>query len=199
LPGRRTTGADASGSDSASASAEAKPTAATELTCTDPVRASDTAATLQERFGDQARVETLHGPEGIEFAGVVLWPDDPARRLEVVLAEEGQRTVSSVGMSRTSAWRAAGLALGDPLARANEANGKPFKLWGFGWDYGGYVSDLAGGKLAALPGGCRVVMDLGPSEDADVPDALIGEVELSSDDPRLAAAGVTIYELSLAF
>ena len=169
------------------------------LTCSDPVRPTDTAASLQERYGDEARIETLHGPEGIEFPGLVLWPDNPLRRLEVVFAEEGPRAVSSIGLSSGSEWRAAGLAIGHPLARANAANGKPFKLWGFSWDYGGYVSDLAGGKLAALPGGCRVVMRLGPHEGAEVPDALIGEVELSSDDPRLEAAGVTIEELSLAF
>jgi hypothetical protein len=183
----------------ASGTGDAEPAPTTELTCSDPVGPRDTAASLQERYGDQARAETLHGPEGIEFPGLVLWPDDPARRIEVVFAEEGQRTVSSVDLSGMSAFRVAGLAIGDPLARANAANGKPFKLWGFSWDYGGYVSDLEGGKLAALPGGCRVVMRVDPHEDAEVPDALVGEVELSSDDPRLEAAGVTIEELSLAF
>jgi hypothetical protein len=183
----------------ASATIEAAPAPATEISCSDPVRPSDTAASLQERYGDQARTETLYGPEGDEIPGLVLWPDDPARRIEVVFAEEGQRTVSSVGLSRTSAWRVAGLAIGDPLARATVANGKPFKFWGFSWDYGGNVSDLEGGKLAALPGGCRVFMTVGPREDAELPDALLGEVKLSSDDPRLEAAGVTIEELSLAF
>jgi hypothetical protein len=169
------------------------------LTCADPIRPSDTAASLQQRFGNQARIETLHGPEGIEFPGLVLWPEDPARRLEVAFAEEEPRAVSSITPSPVSAWRVAGLAIGDPLARASEANGKPFKLWGFSWDYGGYVSDLQGGKLAALPGGCRVVLRVGPRGDAEVPDALVGEVELSSDDPRLEAVGVAIEELSLAF
>jgi hypothetical protein len=172
---------------------------ATELTCSDPVRPTDTAASLQERYGDQARLETLYGPEGTEFAGLVLWPEDPARRLEVVFAEEGQRTVSSIGLGQGSTWRLSGLALGDALVRANAANGKPFKLWGFGWDYGGYVSDLAGGNLAELPGGCRVSARLGLREDAEVPDALMGDKELSSDDPRLEAAAVTIVELLLVF
>jgi hypothetical protein len=183
----------------APAKPEAAPAAASELTCSDPVRATDTLASLQQRFGDRARTETLYGAEGIEFPGLVLWPDDPGRRIEVAFIEDGQRTVSSVGLSSRSKWRVAGLAIGDPLARAEEANGKPFKLWGFSWDYGGYASDLGGGTLAALPGGCRVVLRLGSREGGEVPDALIGEVELSSDDPRLEAAGVAIEELSLAF
>jgi hypothetical protein len=190
------------GSETAAATSAAvstKPAADTELTCSGPIEPGDTATSLQKRYGEQARLETLSGAEGIEFPGLVLWPDDPSRRIEVAFAEEGQRTVSSAGLAGTSAWRVAGLALGDPLVRATEANGKPFKLWGFSWDYGGYVSDLAGGKLAALPGGCRVIVRVGPREGADVPDALVGEVELSSDDPRLEAAGVTIEELTLAF
>lgn len=183
----------------AASKTRAEPAPATELTCSGPIKPGDTAASLQQRYGDQARTETLYGPEGIEFPGLVLWPDDPARRLEVVFAEEGQRTVSSIGLGRESTWRVAGLAIGDPLANANAANGEPFKLWGFGWDYGGAVSDLAGGRLAALPGGCRVVMAVGPREDIEVPDGLLGDRELSSDDPRLEAADVVIHELSLAF
>lgn len=99
----------------------------------------------------------------------------------------------------SSNWRVADLAIGDPLARANEVNGKPFKLWGFGWDYGGTVSDLAGGRLAALPDGCRVMMAVGPREDIALPDGLVGDRELSSDDPRLEVVDVVIHELSLGF
>jgi hypothetical protein len=186
---------------SATSSAVAQTTASssTELTCSDPVRPTDTAASLQQRYGDRASVETLYGPEGIQFPGLVLWPEDAARRLEVVFREEGTPTVSSVRLGEASTWRVAGLAIGDPLARANAANGKPFKLWGFGWDYGGTVSDLAGGRLATQPGGCRVVMALGPREDVALPEGLVGDLELSSDDPRLATVGVVIHDLSLAF
>jgi hypothetical protein len=183
----------------AATAAADEPAPARELTCSGPITASDTAVSLQRRFPDQARWETLPGPEGVEFPGLVLWPDDPARRIEVMFADEGQRTVSSIEVGRGSRWRAVGLAVGDPVARVNEANGKPFKLWGFSWDYGGYVSDLGGGRLAALPGGCRVIVRLGPREGAEVPDALVGDRELPSDDPRLEAAGVTIEELTLSF
>ena len=58
--------------------AKVEPAPATELTCSSPVKSNDTVASLRERYGDQARVETLHGPEGIEFPGLVLWPDDLA-------------------------------------------------------------------------------------------------------------------------
>ena len=169
------------------------------MTCSEPVRANDTAASLQQRFGDNARVETLQGPEGIELPGVVLWPNEPKRRVEVVFADEARRSVSFAQLTGTADWRVARLAVGDPVGRVQEANGRPFELWGFSWDYGGYVSDFKGGKLEELPGGCGVMMRLGPGEDAEVPDELMGEVMLSSDDPRLEASGVRIDELALSF
>jgi hypothetical protein len=172
---------------------------AAELTCSDPVRANDTAASLRERYGDDARVETLYGPEAIELPGVVLWPDDPSRRVEVIFSDETRRHVSLAQLSGASERRVAGLTVGDPIVRAHQSNGRAFELWGFSWDYGGFVSDFKGGELEKLPGGCGLLMRLGPREDAMLPDALLGEVQLLSDDPRLEAAGVRIEELSLAF
>jgi len=173
---------------------------ADELTCSYPVTADDTPASLKQRFGDAARVETIYGPEGIELPGVALWPDDPERRVEVVFSEEGERLLSFAGISgEKSAWRLAGLALGDPLASAQRANGRPFELWGFSWDYGGYASDLRGGKLAALPGGCRAIVRFDLPESSDPPSEVLGEVRLASDDPLLAGAEARIVELALTF
>lgn len=169
------------------------------ITCSYPVGAGDTLASLQSRYGQQAQAATLGGPEGSEFEGVVLWPDDPSRRLEVIFADDAMREVSSVHPGDGSRWRIAGLALGDPLARARDANGRRFTLWGFEWDYGGYVSDLDGGSLASQPGGCRVLLRFGPGGRGPLPEGVVGEVELSSDDPRLDAVDPRIEELSLGF
>lgn len=179
--------------------AEAAAAPSDEMTCSYPVGADDTPASLEQRFGADARAETIYGPEGIELSGVALWPDDPRRRVEVVFSEEGQRVLSFAGVSGRSEWRLAGLVLGDPLARAAEVNGKPFELWGFAWDYGGYASDLKGGKLQALPGGCRAIVRFDVPGDAEIPAELQGEVRLASDDPALAGAGARIVELSVTF
>jgi hypothetical protein len=169
------------------------------MTCSYPVKANDTADTLLQRFGDQARVETIYGPEGIELPGVALWPDDPKRRVEVVFSDEGRRNVSFAEANGASEWQAAGLALGDPPAKVQQANGKPFELWGFSWDYGGYVSDLRGGNLDALPGDCRAMLRFDLPEEAEVPTEILGEVQLASDAASLALANARLVELSLAF
>jgi hypothetical protein len=194
----REVSAERSPADGEQASEPKTPSSAAELACADPVRPDDTAASLQQRFGEQARTETLYGPEGIELPAVVLWPANPKRRVEVAFTEESRQHVSMVQLTRPSEWHVAGLSVGDPIADVDEANGRPFELWGFSWDYGGYVSDLKGGKLAARAGGCQVMLRLAPQDDAVLPDALMGEVLLSSDDQRLAEAGVRIEELALA-
>ena len=117
----------------------------------------------------------------------------------MVFSDEERRHVSFAEANGASAWRAAGLALGDSLAHAQQANGKPFELWGFSWDYGGYVSDLKGGKLEKLPGGCRAMVRFDLPEEAEVPTEILGEVQLRSDDALLAGANARIVELSLAF
>jgi len=187
---------------------QARPTAATQtsagpspdaISCDSPVSADDDAETLVRRFGEDARFETLYGPEGIEIPAVVLWPREPARRVNVHFADDERREIVSVNLGDESAWRIAGLSVGDPLSRAIEANGRGFALWGFSWDYGGYVSDLRGGRLAALPGGCRVLMRLARADGGEVPVALMGDGELSSDDPLLETAGVRIDELGITF
>jgi hypothetical protein len=196
--GDRATAGRTDHSPAAASEVPADPTP-TEMTCTYPVKANDTAATLVERFAGQARIETIYGPEGIELPGVALWPDDPQRRIEVVFSDEERRHVSFAEANGASVWRAAGLALGDSLAQAQKANGKPFDLWGFSWDYGGYASDMQGGKLEKLPGGCRAMLRFDVPAEAEVPTEILGEVQLKSDDALLAGANARIVELSLAF
>ena len=172
---------------------------ANELTCSYPVRADDTAASLQERYGDEARSETLGGAEGSEFPGIALWPDDPARRLEVFLAENARKRVSFVRMGDEAKWQLAGLALGDPPARVREVNGQAFTFWGFSWDYGGYVSDWSGGRLTALPGGCTPSLRFDVPDAADFPLEIVGDVEVSSDDPLVGRVDARLIELGLGF
>jgi hypothetical protein len=185
----------------ATASAEPVSEAAgsTVATCAHPVAPGDSAASIRERYGDDAALAMLPGPEGTEFEGVVLWPNDPSRRVEVLFADYALEVLSGVRIGEESKWRVAGLGLGATLEDVRAANGGPFELWGFSWDYGGYVTDLMGGKLTALDGDCSVGLRFGPAKDAELPDALMGEQLISSEDPRLPAARATIEELTVQF
>lgn len=172
-----------------------------EITCSYPVQPGDTRATLVERMGDEARVELVGGPEGMDFDALVLWPENPSRRIEVIFLDDAMTERGSVRVvGEASEWRAAGLGLGSSLADVEARNGGPFKLMGFEWDYGGLVMDWLGGKLEDLGGGCRIGAHLGYGEAVrEVPSAVLGDVELRSDLSELRGLDLAVAELWVAF
>lgn len=109
------------------------------------------AAALAARFGAENLVElTLNGAEGEQYTATILFPDNPARRAEIQWAEESGDKVAFFGVSgETSDWTGPhGVQLGASLADIEQANGKPFNLYGFGWDYGGWSTQWNGGAFA---------------------------------------------------
>ena len=116
----------------------------------------------------------------------------------MLFADDARTQLTNVRIFDGSQWRIAGLSTGSTLADATAANGRPFELFGFEWDYGGIVTDLKDGALYDIDG-CRVMMSFGPGADTTLPGELLGDVELMSDDPRLPQSGVTAWELGLVF
>ena len=169
------------------------------LTCLYPVGPKDTAATVKKRFGAAAVRTKISGAEGMEIDGIVLWPKDPARRLELYLSEDKALRITGVGVVGESRWQVGGLQLGDGIAKVQQLNGKPFKLSGFDWDYGGYANDMQHGKLDTLPGGCNLSIRLEPGQVDPYPEGISGEVTLSSADPKVRAAKPVVDELSISW
>jgi hypothetical protein len=184
---------------SASAQVAAKtPKKAQIATCSGPVRQTDSAASLKRRYGKQAVVQMVGGPEGEDFEALVLWPGDPVRRIEVWFDDPGMSKVDQLRIrSPHSRWLMGGLRLGDSVERIEPLNGRRFNISGFSWDYGGAV-DWRGGKLSRLPGGCSLEVRLAiPRNASDVPDSLMGEVTLSSRDARVRKVSPVIDEMGI--
>lgn len=173
----------------------------TDLSCTYPVDGKhDTAATVLARLGKDARRATVTGAEGMEFPGIVLWQGDPQREIELVFDEESkdERIAALTITAEKSTWRVAGVGIGDAIGAVEKVNGKPFSIWGFDWDYGGYLTERSGGALEKLPGGCNISLRFSPAENAETyPDGISGEVELKSSDPRLKQVGAAVSEVGL--
>lgn len=85
-----------------------------------------------------------------------------------------------------------GITVGSILADVVKVNGKDIIFWGFGWDYGGTVTNWNGGNLEGL------LMTLETSaEDTDT--KFLGETEVNSGDPGLSNLGIRVAEISVRF
>jgi hypothetical protein len=184
-----------------SASASASPAAATTghaLTCTGPVSGRDTFASVERRFGEDAARETLAGPEGDDYEALVLWPGDPARRIELV-ARDNAGTLASATIAEGSRWTVDGIGPGTGLAALVAANGGPFRFYGFGWDYGGLVSDWRGGALGKRSDGCFLAVELAARDNIDLPASVSGDGEIPSDYPALKLLGVHVGRMTISY
>jgi hypothetical protein len=160
------------------------------ITCSSPVAATDSANSLKQRYGDET------------YKGLVLFPRAMDRRIEVGFIDDKVATVSGLTLrdtAKTSRWSVAGITIGASLVEVQKANGKSFVVSGFGWDYGGFVTDFKNGALGRiLPGGCSITVRFG--KDKDPPRALSGDgVKVSSDNPALVKFAPVVTEIGINF
>lgn len=144
----------------------------------------------------------VDGPDGSKINATILYPNDPRRRLEVLWNNEASRNdLAVIAINGKSQWVAPkGLKLGLAIAALEKANGKPFKLSGFGADGAASVLGWEGGALGALPGGCKVGMRL--FADPKAPDDArsgASEKEYLSNDPGVRALKPTIGEILIGY
>lgn len=162
----------------------------------DIVSARDTYDTLRSRLGDGAiQRTTFHGAEGVQADGWVLFPDDPARRIEVWLDDGGEHP-SSLVIRDASKWqRADGVRVGLVSTQLETLNRGPFEFAGFGWDYGGAVGNWLGGALAGNGYFAGPVILCEPANPAE--DYPSGDAEFRSDLPIVRAQPPTVCEFGV--
>lgn len=160
------------------------------------IKPNMTAADLERAYGkENIKMEQLPGPEGEMIDGARLF-SDTERELEIIWdpekLDQNKKIVFDVRIIGT-AWKFEnGLKVGMGIEEVEKINGKPFKIAGFSWDYGGFAN-FKGGKLDA-----KVSIRFNPSSD-DIPDYLQGDKQISSTDKKLRAAkplveeGITVF------
>lgn len=178
------------------------------LSCLGPFAEDATVADLEAAFGPANVVRAdVYVAEGFSEPGTVVFPDDPARRIEILWDDpETQSGIANVLLYEGTTWRVAvadglTIGIGDTLEDLELVNGAPFSLQGFGWDYGGYAFSFENGRIGTVPGGCLAQPRLDMSRTAD-PDATLpvsGEQVLSSDDPAVRAVAPFVWQLSLGW
>ena len=146
----------------------------------------------------------VDGAAGQKIKASVLYPDDPKARLEFVWSDEkARRRPLLIKAKDQSAWTTThGVRIGMPLAEVEQVNGKPFKLSGFDWDYGGRVTDWQGGALSKPQrGGCTIAVEFVHPEDA--PEAnltkVTGDSEFLSDNADIRAVEPYVGAVTISY
>ncbi|HEV7347016.1 hypothetical protein [Telluribacter sp.] len=97
-----------------------------------------------------------------------------------------------------------GLRVGATLREVEKLNGKPFELYGFGWDYGGTVSDWKGGKLTYSTNGktylgAIFVYDYNETDQDAVAENVMGDATFLSSNPAMQQLNPRIFSLEIRF
>ena len=161
---------------------------------------ADTLDTLRARFGAGNVVAAqVPGAEGEEFAGWIVFPDDPKRRIHVYLDDAGTHPSLLRLLDRESRWqRSDGIRMGRTLTDLAARNGAPVGFTGFDWDYGGSCCDWHGGRLERDPptgGMTRCPPETDATADPGYP---MGDAQFDSNHPWVVAHPPAVCEFSLA-
>ncbi len=176
------------------------------LACTGPFSRNADEAALIKAFGagNVQRSEIGVG-EGETLTGAVIFPKDRKRRLELTWQDGARRRrPATIHVREGSAWTVAApsgerIGLGATLLAVEAANGRPFGILGFGWDYSGSVSNWRGGRLDKAGGGCKLTIRFRDTPDAGpgVRDRILGDQEFSSSDRDIRAVKPVVREIAL--
>jgi hypothetical protein len=159
-------------------------------------RAASTWARRSSSTSRPSPTATAAGPRHTAGdAATVVFDSDPRRRV-VIVWNEAKAALASVSVQNEGTqWRAPeGYTIGTPIAEVERINVMPFKLWGFGWDYGGRVSDWSAGALGQNPI-CRNSLGFSPRGEANT--NAMGDREFNSNDPAIRAADPVVSEFGL--
>ncbi|MEO0732702.1 MAG: hypothetical protein AAFZ52_07705 [Bacteroidota bacterium] len=154
---------------------------------------------VAELYGEDFVAAELPGGEGTTYSGFKLFP---GTEREVMIGPYLPTRYLSVILPKTATVYVeveTGLKIGNTLAELEKINGGPFTLAGFGWDYGGYVRDWQGGKLAH-DGLISVQLGFGETPDpATLVDEIMGDHEIPSDLAALKDLPITVREIVLRY
>lgn len=150
-------------------------------------------------YGNDAKLDSVYLSEGMFGEGVVIYPNDARKRVEIFWDKDWDPSRPSFmriyGDSTGSDWKTVdGITIGTTMAAVEKINGKPFNISGFGWDYGGFVIDWNGGKFNTSVG-----LRFSPSDNAPTSEKIMGEGGHSTSEPEMIAANPEVQMMDFRF
>jgi hypothetical protein len=165
---------------------------------------------LKAKFGaDRISYDTVWGAEGNYSMGSyidkgsneevqILWMDAMHRKGVSSASTRGHYDASGKYLFSNLWITASGIKIGMTVDELEKLNGKPFMLWGFGWDYGGGISNWNKGKLDEM--GIRVELtegDLTGKVSEKEYGQILGDHEISSDHPVIKKIQPRVHRISV--
>jgi hypothetical protein len=174
------------------------------IDCTGAFAPQTSEQALVTQFGKaNVKREMIYVAEGGEEEGTVLYPNDPKRRVEIVWKnKKARKSPEWLRVPAESQWSVFGLQNGMPLAELVKRNGRAFRFSGFGWDYGGAITDWRGGTLASIGGKtCHVGVSIDPVDPIDdkALEKVSGDQEVATTSPHLKKLNVRVRELIVTY
>ena len=157
------------------------------------IATAGTVEQLRETLGrENVHRSTPQAEEGLgDLPGVKIFGGDPHAAVERTL-DENQQTFVCQGDDACRWHLEGGIPWKMSLAEANRRNGRAFVFNGFGWDLGGLIRSWEGGSMPRVVAMARTVVNC----DGEIPDRMMGEVSLRSDDRGFASLKCTVEFVS---
>lgn len=175
-----------------------------------PITANTSEAMLNQFFAeDEIEIGEIAIGEGFTEPGAVVYPNDPSQRIEIIWRDATRQSPREIWVKGdASKWHTEeGISLGNSLKQIETLNGYPFRLAGFGWDYGGTITDCGRGYLKML--GCvstdkpfnrTLVLRLAPplesrNNNRSAYSDVQGEKDFSSGHPAMQLLNPEVYHM----
>jgi hypothetical protein len=169
-----------------------------------PLTEETSAAALRQRYGDTAVTNVrIQIGDGETVPGTVLYEGDSLRRAEIIWKDTVRllRPARVVLRGDRSRWQVGpGISLGTTLQELERMNGRPFILAGFGWDYGGVVTDWSAGRLDSLLSGVKLYLDPGLAQrESPAYSKVLGDRDYSSTTPSMQQLRPRVAQIFVDF
>lgn len=178
------------------------------LSCKGAFAPDASEASLKKILGaSNVRSEPIQLGEGETAPGSVVYPTDRSRRIEVLWGDvKGKRNPAMIRF-QGKGWRTAeGITVGMPLRTIEKYNRRPFRIMGFGWDYGGTTTGWRLGEIDRRSDSrcaLSLIFDVDYSFDTDEYRARVqsvsGDTEFSSGHPSMQRINPKVIQIRLSY
>jgi hypothetical protein len=175
------------------------------------INAQSSEKRLRDILGEEnVSSETIYLGEGQYVQGTVLFRNTP-NEVNIMWKDSSTNArpewvrLKPAGQPQASDWLIeGGIHIGSTLQEVEKANGKPFMLSGFGWDYGGSVTDWKQGKLAFSKEGLSylsLVFGYDPDNERQqkLAQSVMGDSEFTSSQPVMYELNPRVESITVRF